>query len=160
MSKTKNKLDFLSLSAAEGLRGIRAKHGGPFGAIIVREGKIIGRGHNRVLISNDPTQHAEITAIYQASKKLKRFDLSDCDIYSSTEPCPMCFSAIHWARIRKIVYSTTIADVKRLGFNELAISNRKLKQLGKSPVKIFKIENSACSDLLSAWKSMPNKRTY
>jgi tRNA(Arg) A34 adenosine deaminase TadA len=101
-----------------------------------------------------------VNAIQAASKKLKRFSLKDCVVYSSTEPCPMCFSAIHWAQIPKIIYSTTIADVKRLGFNELAISNQTLKKLGKTRVKLIRQKNQACSDLLGAWKSMTNKRTY
>jgi guanine deaminase len=160
MSKNRNKPDFLSLAAREGRRGINKKDGGPFGAVIVRNGKIIARGHNTVLASNDPTRHAEVNAIRAASKKLNRFNLSGCLIYSSTEPCPMCFSAIHWARLSKIVYSTTIADVKRLGFNELAISNQTLKKLGKTSVKLIRTKNDECSGLLSAWKSLKNKRTY
>lgn len=153
-------MDFLDLAALEGSRGLNRRHGGPFGAVIVWKKGVLARAHNHVLASNDPTQHAEIMAIRAASKKLRRFNLSDCVIYSSTEPCPMCFSAIHWARIKKIVYSTTIQDVKRLGFNELAISNQKLKRLGRTPVKLFRVKNQACKDLLQEWKSINNRRTY
>jgi guanine deaminase len=151
---------FLTIAATEGLKGIRAGHGGPFGAVIVRRGKIVARAHNTVLGTLDPTRHAEVNAIHAASKKLKRFDLSDCVIYSSTEPCPMCFSAIHWARIPSIVYSTTISDVKKLGFNELTISNQKLKALGKTRVKLARRPNRGCTDLLRAWSALARKQTY
>jgi guanine deaminase len=152
MSRAKNKPHFLSIAAKEGLNGIHAGHGGPFGAVVVHRGKILARGHNTVLATNNPTRHAEINAITVASKKLKRFSLKDCEIYSSTEPCPMCFSAIHWARIATIVYATTIQDVKRLGFNELCVSNNTLKRLGRTRVRLVRQENRECSDLLLSWK--------
>lgn len=151
---------YLDLAAKEALKGIRKNYGGPFGAVIIRKGKIIAKSHNTVLKTNNPICHAEMNAITQASKKMKRFDLSACEIYSTTEPCPMCFSAIHWARIKKIVYGTTISDVKKLGFNELSISNKKLKRWGKSKVRIVKIKNQACNELLKTWNSMPKRKTY
>ena len=112
-------------------QGIGRSEGGPFGAVIVRGGQAIAVAHNTVLKDRDATCHAEVNAIRIASRKLKRFDLSDCIIYSTTEPCPMCFSAIHWARIKKIVYGTTTADAARIGFNELRIADALLK--GRSP---------------------------
>ncbi len=141
-------------------QGMEMGAGGPFGAMIVQGGKIVAAAHNTVLRTNDPTSHAEVNAIRKASEKLGRFDLSGCTIYSTTEPCPMCFSAIHWARIDKVVYSTTIQDVKKLGFNELSIPNTKMKSLGKSPVTLKKIPNAACKKLLSDWKQSPNRKTY
>src|SRR5205823_4373455 len=118
-----------------------------FGAVIVLKGKILAATSNTVLKSQDPTRHAEINAIRVAARKLKRFSLHDCEIVSTTEPCPMCFSAIHWARIRRVVYSTTVSDVKRLGFNELTISNPQLKKWGKSPVALLRVKNAACEEL-------------
>ncbi len=148
------------MAALEGLRGIKRGHGGPFGAVIVKSGKIIASAHNTVLGTNDPTRHAEVNAISAAAKKLSSYDLKGCAIYSSTEPCPMCFSAIHWARIPRIVYSTTIGDVKKLGFNELTISNQTLKKLGKAKLRLKRVKNKACADLLAIFASLKNRRTY
>jgi tRNA(Arg) A34 adenosine deaminase TadA len=135
--------------------------GGPFGACITQGDKIISLGHNTVLRDTDPTAHAEINAIQTAAQRLNRIDLSDCTIYSTTEPCPMCFSAIHWARIGQIVYGTNIEDVKKLGFHELSISNQKMKQFGNSPVKIVgEIEKEACNDLLLYWQQHSKQQTY
>ena len=91
--------------------GFNRDDGGPFGAIIVRDGELIAKAHNEVLKTNDPTAHAEILAIRKACAHLKNYDLSDCEIYSTSEPCPMCFSAIHWSRLKKLYFGTTRDDV-------------------------------------------------
>jgi len=148
------------MAAKEALNGIRHQHGGPFGAIIVRKGRVIAKAHNTVLKFKDPTCHAEINAIRQAARKLKKYHLNDCSLYTTSEPCPMCFSAIHWAKIRSITYATRISDVKKLGFNELSVSTQHLKKWGKSPVKLIRSQNKACRDLLLAWKAHPAARTY
>lgn len=141
--------------------GIHGGEGGPFGACIVKNGKVVVSAHNQVLKNQDPTCHAEIQALRAAAKTLKRFDLSDCEIYSTTEPCPMCFSAIHWARISKLYYGTTIADVAKRGFNELAVSNNLLKKIGKLKIEIRKgFERKACLDLLKKWDALESKKTY
>ncbi len=88
--------EFMELAIKEAEKGIRANEGGPFGVVIVRNGEVIAQNHNQVLGTNDPTAHAEMNAIRDASKKLGTFDLSDCEIYSTCEPCPMCLGAIHW----------------------------------------------------------------
>ncbi|MFH0713282.1 MAG: nucleoside deaminase [Candidatus Micrarchaeota archaeon] len=112
----------------------------PFGAVIIKNGKqkatIVAACHNVVWKNCDATAHAEVTAISQACKKLHSIDLSNCTIYSTTEPCPMCFSAIHWARIAKIVYGASIEDAEKAGFNELHVHDIVLKKLGKDKVKI------------------------
>ena len=92
--------------------------GGPFGAVVVKDGEVVARGVNRVTASIDPTAHAEVSAIREAAKKLGTFDLSGCEIYSSCEPCPMCLSAIYWAGIRKIYFANTREDAKRIGFDD------------------------------------------
>jgi guanine deaminase len=104
---------FLLLAIEEAKKGARLNEGGPFGCIITRKGKIISIAHNTVLKTNDPTAHAEVNAIRKASKKLKKFDLSDCELYTSCEPCPMCFGATHWAKIPILYYSATIRDAKK-----------------------------------------------
>ena len=141
--------------------GIKKSEGGPFGAMIVRGNQWIASAHNTVLRDHDATCHAEVNAIRMASKKLKRFDLSDCVIYSTTEPCPMCFSAIHWAKISKVIFGTSIADVAKRGFHELAVSNRTLKKIGGSPTKLrggFMLQT--CRELLSDWDRKEDKEVY
>lgn len=111
------------------------KGGGPFGAVIVKDGKVISKGVNKVIAKNDPTSHAEVEAIRSAAKKLKNFNLKGCELYTSCEPCPMCLSAIYWARIDKIYYGNTKKDAAKIGFiddfiyKELArpVLKRKLK---------------------------------
>ena len=95
---------------------MRANQGGPFGAVIARGGKIVARGWNRVTTTNDPTAHAEIMAIRDACKKLKRFHLEDCELYTSCEPCPMCLGAIYWARIKRVFFATTRTDAAAIEF--------------------------------------------
>ncbi len=150
----------MHMALREASRGMRGGHGGPFGACIVRDNVIVALAHNRVLVSGNPTQHAEVVAIGRAARRLGTHVLKGCTIYSTTEPCPMCFSAIHWAQIDRIVFGTGIADVKRLGFNELSISNRTLKRLGRSKVILDQASQGECTELLRSWAALENKRTY
>ncbi|OIP42127.1 tRNA-specific adenosine deaminase [Candidatus Desantisbacteria bacterium CG2_30_40_21] len=108
----------------------------PFGACIVKDGEIISCLHNLVFENMDITAHAEICAIRETCRRLRTIDLSGCIIYSTCEPCPMCFSACHWARISRIVYGARIEDARQFGFNELEISNEVMKQIASSPVEI------------------------
>jgi tRNA(Arg) A34 adenosine deaminase TadA len=121
---------------------------------------VIAVASNSVLKFHDPTCHAEINAIRLAARGQKTPFMEGLDIYSTTEPCPMCFSAIHWARISRVFYSTTINDVKRIGFNELTVSNRQLKKLGKSPVKLKRVSNERCRQLLKDYAAPPERRLY
>ncbi|PYJ02580.1 MAG: tRNA-specific adenosine deaminase [Verrucomicrobia bacterium] len=111
--------------------------GGPFGAIVVKGNKIVGRGCNQVTSSNDPTAHAEIVAIRDACRRLKTFQLDDCDLYTSCEPCPMCLSAMYWARLRSVFYGNTRKDAARIAFDddfiyrEVALPIRKRKLVMK-----------------------------
>jgi len=150
----------MHLALREASRGMKGGQGGPFGACIVRDGLIVAIAHNRVLVSGNPTQHAEVVAIGRAAKHLGIHVLEGCTIYSTTEPCPMCFSAIHWAQIDRIVFGTGIADVKRLGFNELSISNTTLKRLGRSRVVLDQCSKRECTDLLKSWANLETKKTY
>nr|WP_295743154.1 nucleoside deaminase [uncultured Acidocella sp.] len=109
---------FMKRAIALARQGVAGGHGGPFGAVIVRDGKIIGEGHNRVLSSIDPTAHAEVTAIRDAAKKEGQFDLSGTEIYVNGQPCPMCMSAIFWARIGKVYYACAPADAEAIGFDD------------------------------------------
>ena len=150
----------MHMALREASRGMKGGQGGPFGACIVRDGVIVAVAHNRVLASGNPTQHAEVVAIGRAARSLRSHILKGCTIYSTTEPCPMCFSAIHWAQIERIVFGTGIADVKRLGFNELSISNRTLKRLGRTRVILDRASKSECTQLLKSWASLESKKTY
>lgn len=150
----------LDRAAAEADRTMRRGHGGPFGAVIARGGRVLAVASNTVLKQGDPTCHAEMNAIRIAAKKLRSPFLDGADIFSTTEPCPMCFSAIHWARIARVFYSTGIPDVKRLGFNELTIPNPLMKRLGRSPVVLKRVPNAACRRLLASFAALPARRLY
>lgn len=151
----------MRLSIAEARKNLKTMHGGPFGACLLKNGKILAIARNTVLKNQDPTCHAEINAIRMACRKLKSFDLSGCEIYSTTEPCPMCFSAIHWARVKTVIYGTTTRDAKRAGFNELVIDDVKLKKLGGSKVKLKRSRLLAeCKNLFDAWSKLPQKKSY
>ena len=147
-------IDFMRLAISLARKGVTEGQT-PFGAVIAKNGKVVAEAHNSVWKTTDPTAHAEINAIRLACKKLGTINLDGCVIYSTTEPCPLCFSAIHWARISKIVYGAGIADAKKAGFNELSLSNRILKKLGKSRVAIksgvLKKENQV---LFEYWKKV------
>src|SRR4030042_4218292 len=110
--------EFMKAALREGRKGVLANEGGPFGAVIVKGSKIVSRAHNSVVKTNDPTAHAEILAIREASSKLRRFSLSDCEIYTSCEPCPMCLAAIHWARIPVLFFGCTRTDAAAIGFDD------------------------------------------
>lgn len=111
-------LTYMQMAIEEALAGIRQGHGGPFGSVIVKDGKVIARGHNRVLIDHDPTAHGEMMAIRQAGKVLGTHDLTGCTLYTTGEPCHMCLCAILWANIDKVYYGCTIADNGRIGFRD------------------------------------------
>ncbi len=151
---------YMKLAIKEARKNLRSLEGGPFGACIVKGSEIISLSRNTVLKS-DATSHAEINAIRAASKKLKNFDLSGCILYSTTEPCPMCFSAIHWSRINTIIYGTCINDAESIGFNELRISNYQLKKIGKSKIRIFPgFLRDECLKLFEEWNKLENKVLY
>lgn len=118
--------------AKEGVR----RHQSPFGAVIVRGDVVLACEHNRVWESTDITAHAEVTAIRRACQVVGGIDLGGCEIYSTCEPCPMCFAACHWARLEKITFGASIADARACGFNEMPIPNTEMKRLGQSAVQI------------------------
>lgn len=109
---------YMKMAVAEAKKGIHNGHGGPFGAVIVKDGKVISRGHNHVVVNNDPTCHGEIDAIRKACKKLKTFDLTGCELYTTGYPCPMCFAAILWSNIGKVYYGCNTTDTEIIGFRD------------------------------------------
>lgn len=111
-------MDFMKEAIAESAKNLETGHGGPFGAVIVKDGVIVGRGHNEVIKNNDPTCHGEMQAIRDACKHLGTYDLSGCELYTSAEPCPMCLSAIIWANIKTVYYGNSAKDAAAIGFRD------------------------------------------
>src|SRR5580698_1026751 len=112
------KKKFMGEAIRSSVQMMRRGQGGPFGAVVVRRGKIVGRGWNQVTSGNDPTAHAEVTAIRDACKRLKTFQLTDCELYTSCEPCPMCLSAMYWSRLKKVYYGNTRKDAAKIDFDD------------------------------------------
>ena len=160
MKKDSSSARFMKLAIKKAREGA-LKGQSPFGACIVKNGEVVALAHNVVWRTTDITAHAEVTAIREACKKLKTIDLSGCEIYTTTEPCPMCFSAIHWAKIDKIYSGTKIKDAQNTGFNELTVSNKKLKKWGKSKVKITEdVLKKECQELFTDWLKSKKKKVY
>lgn len=137
-----------------------SNNGGPFGAVIVKDGEIIARGTNRVTSSNDPTAHAEIVAIREAAKKLNNFDLSGCTIYTSCEPCPMCLSAIYWARIDSVFYGNTKNDAKKIGFDDSFIYNEIKLPIEKRAIKTTQLLRDEAIEGFRKWEELEDKTEY
>lgn len=139
---------------------MRDNCGGPFGAIVVRKNKIIGRGWNRVTSTNDPTAHAEVSAIRDACKKLKTFKLDDCEIYASCEPCPMCLAAIYWARISKIFYANTRKDAAKIDFDDDLIYREIPLPNSRRKIPMKQLLHIEALKVFAEWKSKPDKICY
>lgn len=135
-------------------------NGGPFGAVIVKDGEIIARGANRVTAINDPTAHAEIVAIREAAKKLNNFNLSGCTIYTSCEPCPMCLSAIYWARIDRIFFGNTKVDAKNIGFDDSFIYDEIKLPIEKRKIKTQQLLRDEAIKGFKKWEEFEGKIEY
>lgn len=147
----------MRLAIAEARASI-SRGGGPFGCVITKNNKVVARAANSVIPSHDATAHAEVNALRAAGKKKKSPFLDGCTAYSTTEPCPMCFTACHWARISRIVYGSRTSDSKKTGFNELEITDATLKRLGKSKVELKDgVLRSECLALFDEWKKAGGK---
>lgn len=109
---------YMKIALEEAQAGIRAGHGGPFGCAIVRDGEVVGKGHNEVVLQHDPTCHGEMTAIRDAYRNLGTFDLSGCELYTTAQPCPMCLGAIRWANIARVYYGCNVSDTAEIGFRD------------------------------------------
>lgn len=140
--------------------GMAINKGGPFGAVIVKDGKIIARGYNCVVSTNDPTAHAEIVAIREACRVLSSFNLQDCDIYSSCEPCPMCLSAIYWARIGKVYYANTREDAAEIGFDDSLIYTEICKSIPERNIVMRQIGRKEAILVFRKWQQKADKVMY
>ena len=152
--------EFMAEAIREAEKGMNNNDGGPFGAVIVKEGKIIGRGHNCVTSTNDPTAHAEVNAIRDASKYLNTYDLSGCEIYTSCEPCPMCLSAIYWARLDRIYYGNTREDAAMIGFSDNMIYEEIKLSPEKRVIPMQQRLHVEAAETFKRWMDKTDKRMY
>jgi guanine deaminase len=137
-----------------------ANFGGPFGCVIVKNGNIIARGFNNVISSNDPTAHAEVDAIRKACKELGTFQLDDCELYTSCEPCPMCLGAIYWARPKVVYYGNTKADAAQIGFDDQFIYDEIEKPLTERKIPMISFLREEALEGFKKWEMKPNKTEY
>lgn len=145
---------FMRRAIREAYRGIESGDGGPFGAVIVKDGKVIAKGHNEVIKRDDPTCHGEMMAIRRASKKLATYDLSGCEIYTTGEPCPMCRGAIMWANIDKVYYGCNIDDTEAIGFRDKKFYEERCDGL------LLELDRDECLELYRDYARMKNKKGY
>ena len=136
---------------------MQAGFGGPFGAVIVKDGKIIARGFNNVTSSNDPTAHAEVDAIRKACKELGTFQLDDCELYTSCEPCPMCLGAIYWARPKVVYYGNTKADAAKIGFDDQFIYDEIEKPLAERSIPMIQFMPEEALEGFKKWEEKADK---
>lgn len=134
--------------------------GGPFGAVIVRDGKIVAEGFNQVTAKNDPTAHAEVVAIRQACAKLGTFELKDCELYTSCEPCPMCLGAIYWARLSRIYFANTAADAAKIAFDDSFIYNELKLPYVQRRIPATQMMREEALAAFRAWAAKPDKISY
>jgi guanine deaminase len=139
---------------------MRANCGGPFGAVVVRDGKIVGRGWNQVTSTNDPTAHAEVMAIRDACRRLKTFQLEDCELYTNCEPCPMCLSAIYWARLKKIYFANTRHDAAEIEFDDDFIYREVALPIRERKIPMKQILRREAIKAFAEWKSKADKIRY
>ena len=152
--------EFMRRAIILALENVRSGNGGPFGSVVVKEQRIIAEGTNRVTATHDPTAHAEIAAIREACRVLGDFQLTDCDLYTTCEPCPMCFGAIYWARPSRIFYAATAADAAAAGFDDNLIY-QELKLLPAARrIPMMQLLRDESLAIFSAWQQQENKKPY
>lgn len=139
---------------------MRAGQGGPFGAVIVRQGRVVARGFNAVTSANDPTAHAEVMAIREACRKLKTYKLDDCELYTSCEPCPMCLAAIYWARVKRIFYANTRRDAAKIGFDDAVIYRELSRPIAKRSVPMTQLLRTEALPAFAEWDAKADKVRY
>ncbi len=150
---------FMARAIELAIRNVR-EGGGPFGAVVVREQRIISEGVNRVTFTNDPTAHAEMMAIREACRKLDRFELSGCEIYCSCEPCPMCFGGVYWARLDRVYFGCAAIDAANAGFDDSFIYSEITAPLSQRQIPLIQMERDAALEAFRAWENSPNKTPY
>ncbi|HXN54098.1 MAG TPA: nucleoside deaminase [Candidatus Acidoferrum sp.] len=152
--------DFMRRAIALALENVRSGRGGPFAALIVKDGGVIATGANSVTATNDPTAHAEIVAIRAACRILGAFQLAGCDLYSTCEPCPMCLGAIYWARPARVFYAGTAADAAEAGFDDAFIYAELQRPPESRRIPMIQLLRDESLAVFSVWKQQPNKTPY
>ena len=142
------------------LQAIRRGQGGPFGAVVVRNGKVVGRGCNQVTSANDPTAHAEIVAIRAACRRLRTFQLKGCDLYTSCEPCPMCLAALYWSRCDAIFYGNSAADATAAGFDDSFLYQEVGLPIDQRKIPMKRLLAGKAIDSFNKWRALPDKIEY
>jgi tRNA(Arg) A34 adenosine deaminase TadA len=152
--------DFMARAIALSLENVLSGRGGPFGAVVVKDGEIIAEGVNRVTANNDPTAHAEVSAIREACRKLGTFELAECAIYTSCEPCPMCLGAIYWARPAALYYANNAADAARVGFDDSFIYEEIARPLASREIPTVRMMPEKAIEAFHAWDAKRDKVNY
>lgn len=142
------------------LEMMRANKGGPFGAVVVRNGAVVGRGCNQVTSTNDPTAHAEVVAIRDACKNLNTFKLDDCELYTSCEPCPMCLAAIYWARLKRVYYGNTRKDAAAIGFDDEFLYEQIALPITERTLVLEQCCGDEAKHAFEEWKNKTDKIAY
>jgi guanine deaminase len=150
---------FMNIALQEARTGVEKQHGGPFGAAVVFENRIISRAHNQVLLENDPTAHAEIVAIRKAAKTIRHFHLTGCELYTTCEPCPMCLAAILWSRIKVLYFGCSRFDAAEIGFKDEEIY-RYFDRENASVLQKEQTGRQACLKVFNFWQEQQNKKLY
>jgi tRNA(Arg) A34 adenosine deaminase TadA len=153
-------LHFIRIAIDLASQHARARDGGPFGALIVRAGEILGSGWNKVTSSNDPTAHAEIVAIRAAAEAAKSFLLRGCVLYASCEPCPMCMAAAYWARVDRVVFAATRSDAGAIGFDDSEIYSQLALPVSQRKIPIRQLLRDAAVKVMAEWSQMPDRIAY
>ena len=152
--------DLMRQAIALAIENVRTARGGPFAALVAKDGKIIGEGANSVTITNDPTAHAEIVAIRAACRALGTFQLSECELYTTCEPCPMCLGAIYWARPARVFYAGIAADAAEAGFDDAFIYKELQRPLESRRIPMTQLLREESLAIFAAWKRQLNKTPY
>jgi guanine deaminase len=152
--------DFMRRALALAREGMNGNAGGPFGAVIVKDGRIVAEGCNRVTSTNDPTAHAEVVAIREACRALGTYDLAGAEIYASCEPCPMCLAAIYWARLTRIYYANTRADAARIGFDDDHIYREFAVPMARRQIPMQRLLEHEAAAAFAAWEKKADKVRY
>jgi guanine deaminase len=152
--------EFMRRAIALALENVRLGHGGPFAALVAKDGRVIAEGANSVTSTNDPTAHAEIVAIREACRVLKNFQLAECDLYTTCEPCPMCLGAIYWARPARVFYAGVAADAADAGFDDAFIYDELKVAPEERRIPMLQCMREESLAIFSAWKQQTNKTPY
>jgi len=157
---TRDKESFMREACRLAEEGLRGGRGGPFGCVVVRRGEVVGRGQNQVTSEQDPTAHAEVVAIRDACRGLGTFQLADCELYTSCEPCPMCLAAIYWARFQKVFYANTRRDAARIEFDDDLIYREVARPVGHRKIPMKQLLRPEALKVFAEWKNKADKIRY